>query len=70
MQNTEFTNTTIGKRLRQLRGERTVREVAKSVNISESALSMYEADQRVPRDEIKVRLAKYYKKSVETIFFA
>ena len=70
MQNTEFANITIGKRLRQLRGERTVREVAKSVNISESALSMYEADQRIPRDEIKVRLAKYYKRSVETIFFA
>ena len=30
---------------------------------------MYENDQRVPRDSIKVKLAGYYKKSVQSIFF-
>lgn len=59
----------IGKRLAELRGERTQEEVAKAVGISTSALSMYECGERVPRDIIKTRLAKYFKKSVQSIFF-
>lgn len=59
----------IGKRLADLRGERTQEEVANDVGISTSALSMYECGERIPRDSIKVRLAKYYKKSVQAIFF-
>ncbi len=61
---------TIGERLRKLRGERTIVEVAQTCGISASALSMYESGERVPRDEIKVILSKFYKKSVESIFFA
>lgn len=59
----------IGKRLAELRGERTQEEVAKAVGISTSALSMYECGERIPRDIIKTRLAKYFKKSVQSIFF-
>jgi DNA-binding XRE family transcriptional regulator len=59
----------IGKRLADLRGEKTQEEVANDVGISTSALSMYECGERIPRDSIKVRLAKYYKKSVQAIFF-
>lgn len=61
---------TIGEKLRQLRGSRTIVEVAEKCGISPSALSMYENDQRVPRDSIKVKLAGYYKKSVQSIFYA
>ena len=37
--------------------------------IYDKALTMYETGQRVPRDEIKVKLARFYGKAVETIFF-
>ena len=43
--------------------------VSKEVGISVSALQMYECAQRVPRDEIKIALARYYKTSVEQLFF-
>ena len=58
-----------GKRLIELRGNRSQAEVAKAVGISVSALSMYECGDRIPRDYIKIALAKYYNKSVQEIFF-
>lgn len=61
---------TIGKRLIRLRDTETQREVANAVNVSTSALAMYEAGQRIPRDEVKIRLARYYGVSIESIFFA
>ena len=62
----------IGDRLRGIRAERgvTTEEVARVVGISTSAITMYETGQRIPRDEIKIRLAEYYGLPVETIFFA
>lgn len=59
----------IGKRLMKLRGNKTREEVAKAVNISVSALQMYENGRRIPKDEIKIRLASYYGKTVQEIFF-
>lgn len=59
----------IGEILTKLRGDRTQSQVAKDLGISESAISMYERGERVPRDEIKVQLSKYYKKPIEKIFF-
>lgn len=63
-------NYAIAKTLKELRGTKTREEVAKAVEISVSALSMYENGDRIPRDDIKVRLANYYGKSVSFIFFA
>ena len=64
-------NETIGQRLKALRTEKkkTLNEVAGALNISPSALSMYECDQRVPRDNIKIAIADYYKKPIGKIFF-
>ncbi len=59
----------IGKRLIQLRGSRTQKEVADAVRITPMAYSYYESGDRIPRDEIKVRIAKYYGVSVESLFF-
>ena len=59
-----------GKRLAQLRGEKSQAEVAKDLGIAVSTLGMYETEQRIPRDEIKIALADYYQTSVESIFFA
>lgn len=60
---------TVGYRLTGLRGARTQEEVSSAVGISKSALAAYESGSRLPRDEIKVKLAHYYKKSVRYIFF-
>jgi putative transcriptional regulator len=61
-------NEIIAKRLRNLRGIRTIKKVSDACGISKSALSMYENGERIPRDEVKVRLAQYYSKTVESIF--
>lgn len=62
----------IGKRLAALRKEsgKTAMEVAAAVGISQSAVSMYESGERIPRDEVKIRLSKFYGVPVEFIFFA
>lgn len=59
----------IAERLIALRGDRTREEVAKAVGISLSALGMYEQGRRMPRDEVKVNLANYFNKDVQSIFF-
>ena len=59
---------TIGEKLRKLRGNRPREEIAKEVGVSVSALAMYELDERIPRDEIKVRLANKYNVGVQELF--
>lgn len=59
----------IGSRLTALRGSRSQNEVAEAIGISGSALSMYECGERIPRDSIKIKLAQYYGKTVQSIFF-
>ncbi len=59
----------IGKELVRLRGSRTQEEVAKALGISLSAIGMYERGERIPRDEIKIAIAKYYDTTVQSIFF-
>ena len=57
--------------LRSLRREKgeTQAEVAKSVGISASAYAMYETGERVPRDDVKVMIAKHFNRSVKGVFF-
>lgn len=59
----------IAKRLIELRGKKSRETVANACGISVSALAMYEQGERIPRDDIKIRLAKYYNRSVNFIFF-
>lgn len=59
----------IGNRLIKLRGDKSQSEVARAVGISDSALSMYECGERIPRDSVKVKLAEYYGETVQAIFF-
>lgn len=60
---------TIGERLVQARGDKKREEVAKDINVSVSAIAMYENNLRVPRDEIKIRLADYFNTTVQALFF-
>ncbi|TFJ93152.1 helix-turn-helix transcriptional regulator [Lentibacillus salicampi] len=59
----------IAYRLKQLRGDMDRDFVAKSLGVSVSALQMYETEQRIPRDDIKVQIAEFYNVSVQDIFF-
>lgn len=63
-----MSNAEIGARLRLLRGDTPRQEVADAVGVSISALQMYENGARIPRDQTKMALARYYKTSVESIF--
>lgn len=62
----------IGQRLKALREKKgvTIYAVAESCGITAAAVCMYEAGKRVPRDAVKIKLANYYKKTVESIFYA
>ena len=59
----------VNEKLRSLRGDKSQAEVAKAVGISDSAMSAYENGDRIPRDEVKIRLADYYGRTVQEIFF-
>ncbi|MDZ4410527.1 helix-turn-helix transcriptional regulator [Bacillus cereus] len=59
----------VAENLINLRNERSREEVAKAVGISISTLQMYENGQRIPRDNIKIKLANFYGVTVQTIFF-
>ncbi|MED0998367.1 helix-turn-helix transcriptional regulator [Bacillus mobilis] len=59
----------VAENLINLRNERSREEVAKAVGISISTLQMYENGQRIPRDNIKIKLANFYGVTVQKIFF-
>lgn len=59
----------MGRKLVELRGDKTQEEVANALGISKSALAMYETGKRIPRDPVKIRIATYYNRTVQSIFF-
>lgn len=65
----QLNSSIIARRLVELRGNESREAVAAAVGVSISAISMYENGERIPRDDVKIRFAKYYKKTVQEIFF-
>lgn len=59
----------IGKRLYELRGNIPREDMAEAIGVSVSAISMYENGERIPRDAIKVKIAEFFNKTVQEIFF-
>lgn len=59
----------IGKRLKELRGKKTLATVAVDLGVTPMAVSLWERGERIPNDEMKVRIAQYYGRSVAFIFF-
>lgn len=59
----------IGSTLRTLRGARSQRAIADALGITKSSWAMYERNERIPRDEVKVKIAAFFGKSVQEIFF-
>ena len=60
----------IADKLKEARGQIPRKSVCDAVGISLNALMMYENGKRVPRDEIKVKLAKFYGKKIEELFYS
>ena len=60
---------TVAERLIKARGNKRREDVATAVGVSVSAIAMYENGERVPRDETKIKLADYYKTTVQELFF-
>ena len=59
----------MARRLREARAGRYIEDVARDCGISKSAIAMYETGRRIPRDHIKRRLADYYGRTVQEIFY-
>lgn len=61
----------IGEKIKILREKNNIsrENFANAVEISQSALSMYENGQRIPRDEVKLRIARFFNTSIEELFF-
>ncbi len=60
----------IGIRLKKLRNDKTQADVANAIGITTMAISQYENGERIPRDEIKIKLAEYFGVSIESLFYA
>lgn len=60
-----------GKKLIELREHKkeSQNQAANALKISVSAIGMYEREERVPRDEIKIRLSEHYGVPVGDIFY-
>lgn len=59
----------IGERLRELRGGRPRNEVGMAIGVTPQAILNYEQGVRIPSDDIKVKLADYFGKTVQEIFY-
>ena len=57
-----------GKRLRKLRGNKPIKEVAEAVGVSAGAYCLYESGKRNPRDEVKIKIASYFGVKAADIF--
>lgn len=59
----------MGKNLQTLRGDIPRATVAQAINVSLPSYSAYERNDRIPRDEVKLRIAEYFGTTVQAIFF-
>lgn len=57
----------LGVRIRNLRenGRLTQLELSKQLNVSNTTLSQYESGQRIPSDDIKIKIAEFFNVSVD-----
>lgn len=57
------------EQLKKLRGSMSQDEISRKIGITKSSWAMYERGERVPRDEVKIKIANYFNKTVQEIFF-
>lgn len=59
----------VGERLRQLRENLTLQEVADALKVSPATVLLWEQGERTPSDDMKVKISAFYKQPVTVIFF-
>lgn len=59
----------IGNHLKELRGSRTKEEIAYRMGISVTSVCLYESGKRMPKDDVKVKMADFYGLTVQELFF-
>lgn len=62
-------NISIGNHLKELRGSRSKEEIAYRMGISVTSVCLYESGKRMPRDEVKIKMADFYGLTVQELFF-
>lgn len=65
----ENEKTTVPERLKALRGNKTQKEVADYIGVSQRTYAMYETGEITPNDENKRKLSMLFKKTVKELFF-
>ena len=58
-----------GEKLKKLRGRKTQEVIAREIGITSSSWAMYERNERIPRDEVKIKIANFFGVSVQELFF-
>nr|DAR79253.1 MAG TPA: helix-turn-helix domain protein [Caudoviricetes sp.] len=60
-----------GEKIKQLRQSKYLSQsqLASQLGVSTSAISQYETEVRIPRDEVKIRIAEFFETEVAHIFF-
>lgn len=60
-------NNILGNRIRSLREKQQISQLslAEKLNVSNSTLSQYEGGQRIPSDDVKIRIAQFFNVSVD-----
>lgn len=56
-------------KIAELRGGMSRQQLAQELQVSKSSLDKYERGERVPRDNVKKRIAQYFGKTVQEIFY-
>ena len=60
----------IGKRLKELRGEKTLENVGNDLNVTPMAVSLWERGERIPNDDMKLKISNYFGVPLFDIFYA
>jgi DNA-binding XRE family transcriptional regulator len=60
----------IGERLRELRGDISREQLAVALGVTSQAIFNYETGARIPSDEMKIKIANYFNRTVQEIFFS
>lgn len=59
----------VGNRLRKLRGTRSRADIADALGVTTQAVWLWESGYRVPTDNMKIKIAELYRRSVANIFY-
>ena len=59
----------VGARLRVLRGDMSRKDLSAAIGVTPQAILNYEFGYRIPVDAVKVKIAKFFKKTVQEIFY-